>query len=320
MSFKDIKGQDKPISILKGYIEQSRLEGGYLFTGPEGVGKKLAAKTLAKQVNCLEDGLDACDRCASCVKIENNQHPDVRIIESVEPEIKIETIRQLKADISLRPYEGKRKAFIIDNAHKLTAEASGALLKILEEPPKGSLIILVSDKPALLFKTIISRCKALKFFPLNRAKLQEVLKENYSLDADTAHFLAYFSEGRLGCALRLKGTDILNDKNRVIDKLVLSRKPYSLENLPIDERQDVRNYLNVLAAWFRDIYFVKIGMPYSEIINLDRKDELLNLMSRFSFLDLNEIPRSISDSILYLERNINVKLLLYDLRSLLCKE
>ncbi len=319
MSFEDIKGQDKAIHILQGYIEQSRLEGGYLFTGPEGVGKKLVAKTLAKQVNCLKDSFDSCDRCASCMKIENNRHPDVHIIEAAESEIKIECIRQLQKDISLRPYEGKRKAFIIDNAHKLTAEAQGAILKMLEEPPKGSLIILVSDKPALLFKTIISRCKTLKFFPLKRTELEEIFRKDYSLDNNTAHFVAYFSEGRFGCALRLNETDILRQKNRIIDNFVLSHRPYDLANLPI-EREDVRNYLNILAAWFRDIYLIKIGMPYSEIINFDRKDELLKLMSRFSFPDLNEILHSISDSILYLERNINVKLLLYDLRSLLCKD
>jgi DNA polymerase-3 subunit delta' len=319
MSFKDIKGQDKPIHILQGYIEQSRLEGGYLFIGPEGVGKKLVARQLAKQLNCQEDSLDACDRCASCMKIENNQHPDVHVIESVESEIKIECIRQLQRDISLKPYEGRRKVFIVDNAHKLTPEAQGAILKILEEPPKGSLIILITDKPALLFKTIISRCKVLKFFPLERTGLKEILRKDYGLDNNTAHFLAYFSEGRFGCALRLKGTDALGEKNRIIDKFILSHKPYNLENLPIQNREDVRNYLNILAAWFRDIYLVKIGMPYSEIINFDRKEELLRFMGHFSFLDLNEILYSISNSISYLERNINVKLLLYDLRSLLWK-
>ena len=320
MSFKDIKGQDRPIQILEGYIEQLRLEGGYLFIGPEGVGKKLVAKQLAKQVNCLQDNFDTCDRCVSCMKIENNQHPDVHIIENaLEPEIKIESIRQMQRDISLKPYEGKRKVFIIDNAHRLTAEAQGAILKTLEEPPAGSLIILISDKPALLFKTIISRCKILKFLPLKREELKEIFKRDYSLDNNTAHFLAYFSEGRLGRALRLKDTDVLREKNRIIDKFTLSPRTYDLANLPIENKEDVRGMLNILATWFRDIYLIKIGMPYSEIINFDRKEELLKLMSSFSFLDLNEILYSISDSISYLERNINIKLFLYDLGSLLWK-
>lgn len=332
MSFKDIKGQDKPINILKGYIEQSRLGGSYLFTGPEGVGKKMVAKTLAKAVNCLEDSGDACDKCASCKKIENNQHPDVHIIDSSSPpaidasagkviagesqEIKIEYIRKLQRDISLRPYEGKINVFIIDNAHRLTAEASNALLKILEEPPRNSLIILISDKPALIFKTIISRCKILKFLPLKRAELCEIFKKEYRFDNNYSHFLAYFSEGRLGRALRFKDTDILAEKNRIIDRLAIEGKP-GWDALSAQNKEGVRSYLNILATWFRDIYLIKIGMPYAEIINFDRKDDLLKCMSHFSFSDLDEILDSISDSILYLEQNINIKLLLYDLMALL---
>ncbi len=328
MAFSDIKGQARPINILKGYIEQAHLEGSYLFVGPEGIGKKFVARTLAKQVNCLKNQTDCCDQCASCLKIEKGQHPDVHIIDgstslAINPErsrkveggateIKIEYIRQLQRDIALKPYEGKTKVFIIDNAHKLTPEAQAALLKILEEPPRNSLIILISDKPALLFKTIISRCKILKFAPLIRAELKEVFKKDYGFDNNTAHFLAYFSEGRLGCALRLKDADTLNFKNRIIDKFALSPK-LNLDTLPLQYREEVRGYLNILATWFRDIYLVKIGMPYSEIINFDRKDELLKVMSRFSFLDLNEILGTISDSISYLERNINVRLLLYNL-------
>jgi len=318
MSFKTIKGQDKALNILKGYIQQSRLGGGYLFAGPEGVGKRLVAKTLAKLTNCLEEGIDSCDECSSCKKIESNQHPDVHIIESADAQIKIEFIRQLQREINLRPYEGRKKIFIIDNAHRLTDEAQGAILKILEEPPSNSLIILISDKPSLLFKTIISRCKILIFSHLPRVELKEILKKDYSLDNSMAHFLAYFSEGRLGSALRLKDTDILRQKNRVINNFVFSRKPV-LDNLSAQNREEVRGYLNILATWFRDIYLIKIGMPHSEIINFDRKDELLKLMSRFSFSDLNEIMDSISDSIFYLERNINIRLLLYTLGGQLWK-
>jgi len=328
MSFKDIKDQDKAIQILKEHIRQSRLSHGYLFIGPEGVGKKMAAKALAKALNCENEALDSCDRCVSCLKIEKNQHPDVSIIDASTPlnsnyeqsksetgnsqAIKIGHIRQLQKDINLKPYEAKLKVFIIDNAHNLTPEASNALLKILEEPPAKSLIILVSAKPTLLFKTIISRCQVVKFYPLAREQLREVLSRDYGLETNLAHFLAYFCEGRLGKALALKDTDILREKNRIIDTFALYGKS-GFENLSI-KREDVRNILNILTTWFRDIYLIKIGMPHLELINFDRKSELLKFMQHFSFMDLDEILNCISDSLSYLEQNINTKLLLSNLR------
>ena len=327
MSFADIRGQDRPVAMLKSYIAKSRLEGSYLFSGPEGIGKKLVAKTLAKAVNCSEGALDPCDNCASCLKIERNEHPDVYMIDCDTPilidsqsgneradsdAIKIGHIRQLQKNIALKPYEGRKKVFIIDAAHNLTAEASNAFLKILEEPVKSSLIILITSKPFLLFKTIISRCRVVKFSGLSREGLKEMIKEDFGLDDESAHFLAYFSEGRPGRALGLKDTDLIREKNRVIDNFALSHRA-DFENLNIKKREDVRACLNILATWFRDIYLVKAGLSRREVINYDRSEELLKQVNRFTFAELDDIFNSISDSIFYLERNINSRLLLHNL-------
>lgn len=322
MSFRDIKGQDKVIQLLQEALRQNRLASSYLFLGPEAVGKKITAITFAKALNCLENNLNPCDHCVSCLKIEKNQHPDLHIItglkenNSLESEaVKIEDIRQLQKDINLKPYEGKKKIFILDNAHNLTTEASGALLKILEEPPDESLIILISSKPALLFKTIISRCQILRFSWLSRIELEKILKKDYRISDLEAHFLAYFCEGRLGYALRLKDTDILRQKNMLIDKFTLPKR-YSLEDLFTKDRQNMRCHLNILAAWFRDIYLIKIGTPHTNLINLDRRNQLLRSMNRYSFNDLNAVLNFISDALLYLEENINMKLVFSNLKYL----
>ncbi|MFA5356221.1 MAG: DNA polymerase III subunit delta' [Candidatus Omnitrophota bacterium] len=317
MSFRDIKGQDTSIGIIREYISNSRFTGSYLFSGEEGVGKMFTARTLAKALNCEKEGTDSCDRCASCLKIEKGEHPDVHIIGSEEEgasdAVKIEYIRRLQKEASLRPYEGKRKVFIVDNAHNLTSDAANALLKVLEEPPEHTLIILVSAKPALLFKTIVSRCKTIKFYPLKRTLLEQVLKKDFRIDDTLSHYLAYFCEGRIGRALSLKETDILKDKNRVIDALALADRRRGTE-FTADSRDSVKDSLNILAGWFRDIYMVKIGTSYSELINLDRKDDLLRVMNRYAFTDLYEIMNSISGSFFYLDRNVNTKLLLSNLK------
>jgi DNA polymerase-3 subunit delta' len=235
MSFKDIKGQERSLAQLQGYLQNDRALS-YLLSARK-VGKHLAALTLAKAVNCLEEHHDSCDRCPSCVKIAKNTHPDVHLIDAAlksatagdeaianeSDAIKIDEIRRLQKEINFRPYEARKKVFIVNDAHQMTAESSNALLKTLEEPPANSIIILVTAKPNLLFKTVISRCKTVKFYPLERNKLREILKGEYGCHEHLAHFLAYFCEGRIGRAVKLKDTDILGLRDSVIDEIVLHR-------------------------------------------------------------------------------------------------
>ncbi|MDD5730136.1 MAG: DNA polymerase III subunit delta' [Candidatus Omnitrophica bacterium] len=333
MSFEDIKGQDKALRRIRNYMASGHLAGAYLFCGPEGVGKSLAAKTFAKALNCLNGEFDSCDSCASCSKIDKNQHPDVHIINSGEPvlgalevksdktdsgssEIKIEEVRGLQSEINLRPYEGRKKVFIIQDAHNLNADASNAFLKTLEEPPKDSVIILVSQKPSLIFKTIISRCQVVKFAYLKRKELQDILSRELKLDDNSVHFLAYFSEGSLGHALSLNKRAIMLEKNRIIDSF-LSSAGTSLEGTAKQKRELVRDNLNILASWFRDIYLIKAGIQDSEVINIDRRQELRDSVDRYSFPELDRILNSISASLSYLDKNVNVKLILSNLRQAL---
>lgn len=320
MSFQNILGHNQAIGRLQEYLKEERLVNGYLFCGPEGIGKKAVAMALAKAANCQARAPEPCAKCPSCLKIEKNQHPDVHLIDAEDSErIKIENIRQLQRQIGLRAYEARKKVFIIDNAHRLTPEAASALLKVLEEPPKDSLIILISAKPNLLFKTIISRCRTIKFYPMPRVELEAVLKDNYGLHLHLAHYLAYFCEGRLGKALRLKDTDVLREKNTVIDDFLFSHRPAIDNSLKIDA-DTLRRYLGILVSCFRDIYLAKAGLEHSQMINLDRKPELSRIIPRFSFTDLDKIMNFMSDSIFYLDHNINAKLLLSNLRTQIWRE
>ena len=315
MSFSNIRGNEQPLGIIQRYLKNiaSQSSRSFLFCGPEGVGKQLAAITIAKAVNCLQDNVDACGTCLSCSRIERRQHPDCHFIDDSDSgSIKIEDIRQLQKDIGLRPYEARKKVFIINNAHSMTAEAANALLKVLEEPPKDSLIILVSSKTALLFKTIISRCQIVKFYPMARKALQEILIREYGLKDDRAHFIAYFSEGRIGQALSLKDSAIFEDKNDIINEFCFHGRP-GLSTLEISDKQEFRSALNVLAVWFRDLYLLKSGLAYTQLVNLDRKDDLLKMVKSHSFSDFDEAMENISFSLLRLEQNINMKLLLSNL-------
>ncbi|MCX5714461.1 MAG: AAA family ATPase, partial [Candidatus Omnitrophica bacterium] len=201
MAFSNIKGHQKVIERLKGFLKENHFAGTYLFTGPKGIGKSLIAQEFAKAINCERGADEPCDICLSCLKIDKKMHPDVHLIETQDSEIKIELIRQLQSQINLKPYEGKKKIFIIPEAGLLNSASASCLLKTLEEPAANSVIILVTDKPVSLFKTIISRCQVIKFSALRTGELERLLNEDYRLKPNSAHFLAYFCEGRIGQAL-----------------------------------------------------------------------------------------------------------------------
>ncbi|MCX5699422.1 MAG: DNA polymerase III subunit delta' [Candidatus Omnitrophica bacterium] len=312
MVFSDILGQDRALGIIGANLEKSHFSGAYIFSGPEGIGKRMTAKIIAGQLNCTGQVSRPCGSCSGCLKIQKEVHPDLQIIQNGQSQIKMEDIRGILRQASFRPYEGAVKVFIIDNAHKLNSEAANSLLKILEEPPRDVLIILITHKPQNIIKTVLSRCKEIKFSPLIRAQLENVLIKNYALDKAAAHFLAYYAEGRIGLALRLKDTPLLREKNKIFDSFILSSKPldHSIMN---QTKEQLQVCLNILASWFRDIYLLKCGLPDQETIHLDRHSDLLKLIPRFSFKQLDEIMATLSESSWYLDKNLNSKLILHNL-------
>jgi DNA polymerase-3 subunit delta' len=322
MGFSEIKGQENAIKVLERYLAGGRMQGGYLFSGPEGVGKKMAAISLAMALNCARQDNSACGECSSCRRIAAVSHPDVRIIPGEAAEIKIEEIHELRREISFKPYEAEVKVFIVDNAHKLNSEASNCLLKVLEEPPSRSLMILVSDKPAVLLRTIVSRCRQVKFSPLRRGLLEEMLYADYGLDRHSAHFLAYFSDGSLGRALRGKEKGLFFRRNELLERFLLLPRPRmdALQLRDKEDKEELRDILMLMAAWFRDIYFLKSGMADSEAINADRREDLLREAPRFSLAQAQQALGLVAEGVFLLEHKINPKLLLSVLGAQLWKQ
>lgn len=148
MSFEDIRGQDRAISLLKGSIASGRMSHAYIFYGPGGIGKSLVAMNFAKALNCLGDSESRpCDACAPCKKADASNHPDILLLkpEKEGGSIAIDDVRALIKDASLKPYESRKKFYIIDEASSMKEEAASALLKTLEEPPSDSVFILIVE-------------------------------------------------------------------------------------------------------------------------------------------------------------------------------
>lgn len=204
MSFATIIGHDKPVNILKRALANNTLAHAYLFSGEAGVGKKLTALTLAAAVNCCEAGPEGgCGACASCRKVAAGGHPDVRIVTSDGGDIKIDQIRQVQADLALKPFEGVKKILIVDGAEGMNAASANAFLKTLEEPPGDALIVLITSMPQSLLPTIRSRCQEIRFLPLSRQKLAQALMQRRGLSEGDAWFLAALAGGSMGRGLEM---------------------------------------------------------------------------------------------------------------------
>ena len=315
--FKDILGQDSAVSFLAGRVKSGRLANAYLFHGPGGVGKRLAAVCFAKAINCLSrdtandradssDPADGCGICPACKKIEAMNHPDVRVVSSGSDgsSVKIDDVRAVIADIGLKPYEARMKVYIIDGADNLTEEAANALLKTIEEPAGDSLLVLISESPRRLLPTVRSRCQNVRFFPMGANIVKDILVGRHGIDADIAHILAGITCGSPGEALKLKDDDLFDRRERVIKALSSGALP----ELEFDKRSrsELRALLNIMMIWYRDILVTKAGN--SNIVNIDKEDLVRAEAKRHGFIRLNNAITKIISTQIYLEQNANPRI------------
>lgn len=195
MPFRDIIGHRRLVDLVARSIRRGTLPPSLLLAGPEGVGKRLLALSTAQALNCQSPrtaepdadpkrvGLqplpletDACGACQACSKIARGIHPDVIVIEPGDTgTIKIDSIRDVIDRAGYRPFEGRRRVVIIDQADALVPQAQNALLKTLEEPPSASVFLLVTSRPDSLLPTVVSRCPRLRFRLLDADDVARVL-------------------------------------------------------------------------------------------------------------------------------------------------
>lgn len=301
-------------AILKRFaklLAANRLAHAYLFVGPQGLGKSEAALTVAKLVNCERNDGTVCDACSSCRKITSGNHPDIyRLDRGEEEAIKIEPVRELLSRTAFRPFEARRKVFIIKNIEDLTTEAGNVLLKTLEEPTASNLFLLTTSVPEKVLETIKSRCHNVSVHPVARAQLANALKKDFDLDEPAAHFLAGFSEGCTGRARAFVESKLFSRKNTTIDQVVLSKNSEAFFKKVVTSKEETKEMLDVLFVFFRDILIVKSGASEDEVINRDRLTDLKLLSQKYLPGDVQNILTEIVKSSQLLSDNLNVKIAL----------
>ena len=309
MSFKDIKGQDSAVSFLRNSISGGRLAHSYIFAGPEGIGKRLAAMNFAKALNCLsEDSDKPCDSCPSCKKIDSLNHPDIFYIKPEKPggSIGIDAIRGAIKDSGLKPYEGRKKVYIIDEADTMKHEAANSILKTLEEPQPGCIFILIAQGLDRILPTIVSRSQVVRFFSLGVNDIKNILVKSCGIDDARAQVASYLSCGRPGKAVKYGEADFLQKREAIIKGLI--DRTFFDSDFDALSKQEIKAYLDIMLSWYRDILIVKAGASQQGLLaNVDKKESILSESRRSGFDYLDKMIKTIILTGSFLEQNANPK-------------
>lgn len=304
--FNNLVGNQRVKETLRRMLAQGRVPGALLFTGEDGVGKKLFAVELAKALNCRAPvrEVEACDECSSCRRIarlavtpatddaEANKrinwsaHPDVGLVRAAGRFIVIPQIREIEREANFRPFEGAARVFLIEEADRLNESSSNALLKTLEEVHPTSHLILITARSASLLPTIRSRCQTIRFAPLSATEIEAYLVSQKVRGGQEARLAAQLSRGRLGRALELNLDDYRAQREAmlvVLDALAgappdRARLLNAAEALSDAKRKDeYEPRLDVLETLIHDVWLLSLDAAAAEIVNEDDRPRLTRL-------------------------------------------
>ena len=316
MSFKDIAGNKRVKGILSKALQRQRVPNSLLFTGPKGVGKKEIALTLAKALNCTKKNDDSCETCAPCLSIKKGNFPDVLVIEPVGSYIKIDQIRQVKHLAHLKPMVGRKRVFVVNKAEKMNEEAANSFLKILEEPPYFSHIILITTNPYLILPTIKSRCQTLSFSAISKVEIERILVEK-GYKKEQAQLMSLLVRGNLERALSLEWEDIQGKRKEaweqfssLVQKKEVSRFVSDFTSLRNRiQRDELEEILEFYSSFCRDFILVKEKGNLIYLLNPDLGENIQKIEKVFSLKQLMFLLKNIDFAIYALHKNVNITML-----------
>jgi len=341
MSFREIVGHRRLKRLLARAVRSGTLPPSLVFAGPEGVGKKRAAYALAQALNCLEPvdneaagERDACGTCPACGRISRGLHPDVLLIRRADDksEIVISQMRELVRQVGYRPFEGRSRVVIIDDADELGTDSQDALLKTLEEPPARNVFVLVTSRPNLLSTTVRSRCCVLRFAPVAAVEIAGALASSHGFTAADARAAAALADGSFARATgagaaeraqaRAVAAAVLMDTARTSD--VRARLAVSVALLRSAgrkgkdadkdgkgagaDRESVAGRLRAMGSLLRDLAVLTSRAPETALVNLDLRADLEPLARHYDRDRLARAFSAVGRSLAALERNASPKI------------
>ena len=335
--FSQIVGHRTALDAIERAFSAGRGHHAYLFSGPDGVGKRTVAELLGQSLLCEEGQIgEPCNSCGPCRRVMAGSHADWIVLRPEGEWVKIGTIRDLIHQFSFRPFEAGARVVLLDDAERLTTEAANALLKLLEEPPPSSYFLLITANQVQLLPTIISRCQTIPFSPLSNDEVTKVIHRMVH-DPETA--VAYqlqlaerFCWGSPGRAWALLEDPVFQrrlDLNEDFFQLVRSTNPTPLalgdwadtaDKRPSDgrsrlaqQRDITRNVLDLLRILIRDLMLLNAGGSIDLVINRDFKDQLSDVARELTSTRLSAILTAVREAEDAVDGNVGPRLVLENL-------
>jgi DNA polymerase-3 subunit delta' len=325
--FESIIGQNKPVATIQALLRRETIPHALLFTGTEGVGKFRAAVEFAKACNCRnrypacdrtgqspgmqETAALPCDACGACRKIGAGVHPDVLLIEPAGAFIRIESIRSLQHSLSMRPYEADVRVVIVTGAQHMTPSASNAFLKMLEEPPPRTVLILIAERVSEMMPTVVSRCRRIHFNPIPRRQLADLLAAEAGIRPELAHTAAAFSGGSYTRSQKLvengwfRLRDWIIQEFQQLPQMPVGRLLALADRLAADTRL-LSDALDVLTSWLRDLLVVRF-YP-AGVIHQDQADDLCSQAAQIPVEGVMARIQAVREAQMDLRGNVNARL------------
>jgi DNA polymerase-3 subunit delta' len=308
-------GHEWAVQHLKDHLRNGALRHAYLFTGPQGVGRRTLALRLAQALNCPKGSDEPCGRCRTCSQIERMQYADLAVVEAEARggTLKVDQVRELQYSLSLAPYEGRFRVALLLRFEEAHPSAANALLKTLEEPPERVKLLLTAQNTDGLLPTIVSRCEVLRLRPLPLEQVSRALQERFQLEQTEALLLAHLSGGRPGYAIRLyqekqllaRRTEWLDEHTRLLAASRLER--FAFADLAAKDKGTLLDMLPFWQSVWRDVMLRAAGSA-APLANLDREDQVNTLADKLGVTSAYRMTTLLERTLLLLSQNANARL------------
>ncbi|MBZ5535892.1 MAG: AAA family ATPase [Acidobacteriia bacterium] len=320
-SFENFRGNETSVRTLRQALETKRFPDSLLFAGSEGIGKRTLALMLAKALNCLEVEGSFCNHCASCRKIEAGTHPDVGVVGLLEEKhfLQIDQIRQARKDVFYQPFEGRCRVIIIDEADRMKDDGANSILKMLEEPPPSTKIILLTTKFHSLLPTVRSRCQVFSFSPVPLPLVRQFLEGRSDLTTGDRELCARLARGSIGRALSLDLESYRSLRSEVMELIQASLITHSAEGIVAAadvlgrKKENFEERLDILYLLFQDLFYLIHQAPEEQISNVDLHSSLRTLSKLVPPASIPDVFSKLDAITSGLRFNVNRQIVLEDL-------